>query len=60
MNTGDTMDGFFNILSEVELHKIHAASLEAAAAVGMEMEAKSALHELADKGARVDFEKNRA
>ena len=53
------MEGFFDILNEIELRKIHAASLEAAAAVGMEMEAKSALQELADKGARVDFEKNR-
>ncbi len=53
------MKRFFDILSTDEIEKIHAASLEAAANVGMQMEDEDVLKELSDKGARVDFKKKR-
>ena len=55
-----TMLGFYNILSDEEIAAIHEASLELMETVGMCIDHEEVLKELADKGVRVDLDKQRA
>ena len=53
------MGQFYNIFSDEEVRKVHAASLRIAEEVGMEVENEGALKELSEKGVTVDFKKKR-